>query len=149
SPLAIEESEAAVVLRAFELRADGWSWNRIADELNRSGARPRPHRVKVSDDPVVWETRQALFRFSRVRGMVLERSATYLGTAHNGHGTLKYEGAHPPIPGLTPELVERARRSRGAKPNRAAEGHLLTGLVRTSTGVPLVHSQGPGGRRYY
>jgi DNA invertase Pin-like site-specific DNA recombinase len=149
SPLAVEEDEAAVVLRAFELRADGWSWSRIAADLNRSGAKPRPHRVKVSDDPVAWETRQASFTFSRVRAMVLESSDTYLGTAHNGQGSLRYEGAHPAIPGLTPELVERARRARGAKPNRSTEGHLLTGLVRTRSGVPMVHSTGPGGRRYY
>lgn len=142
SPLEIDESEAPAVRAAFAMRADGHSWQAIADALNAGPIRPRPYRRDKVEYQPEWTHKT-------VRGMVVGRKGTgnevYLGTAWNGeHET---PDAHPAI--VTPELLGRANRAKGTKPIGPKQGYLLTGLVRCAgCGYSMTH-QLLRGRRYY
>ena len=123
SPLAIDEDEAPAVRMAYELRADGHSWQAVADALNASGIMPRPY----TRDGVL---QQAVWTYKTVRQLVVGRdgngNVVYLGTAWNGeHST---PGAHPAI--VDEGVFLAANDARGTKPVGPDEGHLLSGLVR-------------------
>jgi DNA invertase Pin-like site-specific DNA recombinase len=125
TPLAINDAEAPAVRIAWEMRADGHSWQAIADALNASGIMPRPYkRHKV--------VKQAVWTHKTVRQLVVGRekdvvgNRVYLGTAWNGqHET---PGAHPAI--VDEDLYARATEARGTKWIGSDDGYLLSGLVR-------------------
>jgi len=124
SGLVVFDPEAAVVLLIFELRAQGWSWSRIAAAANATGVFPRPRKR----DKVL---RQA--RWTPQTVSWLTRNKAYTGMAYNGeHET---PGAHEAI--VSHELFAKVEELRGAKPKRrdgeGSEGALLSGgLVRCS-----------------
>jgi hypothetical protein len=129
------EPEASTVREAFRLRGDlGWSWNRIADELNSHHALPRQRKGQ-----------QSRWTHKTVSQMIAKQ--TYLGTAHSG--AFVKQGAHEAL--VTRELWDRANAAAGT--GRAdltgGQGYLLSGLVRCSScGHVMVHSK-TAGRRYY
>lgn len=123
TPLVIDEAEAPAVRLAFRMRADGHSWQAIADALNASEISPRPY--KRSD-----VVKQAVWTHKTARQLVVGREGdgnrVYVGTAWNGaHAT---ENAHPAI--VDADLLAAANEARGTKPVGPDEGHLLSGLVR-------------------
>lgn len=141
--LAIFEPEARIVRLAFQLRADGQSWAKIAAALNATGQMPRPYtRHGITQEPV--------WRPQGVRQMVMGGNAkvenrVYRGEAHNGE--YRNPDAHPAIVGA--ELFAAARRARGVKHERKTDGYLLTGLVRCSgCGHAMVNTY-TAGKRYY
>ena len=141
-PLAIDPDESPTVERAFELRADGWSWSRIAVELNEHWAAPRPYKRHE-------QTRQAVWSGHHVRRMVLNR--VYVGTAYNGeHETPK---AHDAI--VSQSLFDKANRIKGRKFDGDGEraSYMLSGLLRCSgCGYTMQHTRQAaknGGARYY
>ncbi|HEX6697037.1 MAG TPA: recombinase family protein [Solirubrobacteraceae bacterium] len=122
--LTVVEAEAKQVKRAFALRAEGFSWPAIAEQLNASGATPRPYK---RDGKVM----QAGWTHKTVRQLVVGKGpkgewSVYLGMAFNGEHCV--EDAHPAI--VTPELFAAANDAKGVKPVGPDEGYLLTGLVR-------------------
>lgn len=129
-------SESPAVLMMAELRAEGHSWPAIAAALNKTEYRPRPYKRDRVE-------RQAVWTHKTVRQIV--RNRVYTGVAFNGdHET---ENAHDVIVPL--ELWERANRTKGTKPQRHADGYLLTGLVRCAAcGYAMTH-RGDGARRAY
>jgi DNA invertase Pin-like site-specific DNA recombinase len=125
SGLVIVEAEAEQVRRAHRLRAEGFSWAAIADELNASGAKPRPYK---RDGKVM----QAVWTHKTVRQLVVppkgrDGLSAYLGMAWNG--THVTADAHDAI--ITPELFAAANDTRGTK-FAGADGngeYLLKNLV--------------------
>jgi DNA invertase Pin-like site-specific DNA recombinase len=129
SPMTINRREAATVRRAFTLRAERWSWQRIADELNATEANRLP-------DGKLWT-------YGRVRAMV--RNETYLGIARSGE--FVNPDAHDPI--VNREQFDAANwKGSGPAPDAEREEWLLTGMVRCgSCGYRMKPST--KGSRYY
>jgi DNA invertase Pin-like site-specific DNA recombinase len=125
TPLAINEDEAPAVRLAFQLRADGHSWQAVADALNASGIMPRPYKRHGV-------VKQAVWTFKTARQLIVGRqedgigNAVYLGTAWNGEHITP--DAHPAL--VSEELMRAAADARGTKPIGPDEGYLLSGLVR-------------------
>jgi DNA invertase Pin-like site-specific DNA recombinase len=115
-PLVINDAEAPTVRRIFELRADGWSWQAIASELNEHWAAPRRRHG-----------RQPLWQFPTVAYMA--KNEVYLGTAWNG--AHRYPDAHAAI--VDAELFHKTNRTKGTRPIGNPDGNLLTGLLRCAT----------------
>lgn len=128
--------EAEAVKRMFALRAEGLSWNAVAQALNDSGSRPRPY------------TRHGIVRQGRWTGVTVRqivKSETYLGTAHNGER--RHPGAHDAI--VDQRLFGLANRAKGTKPIGPDDGYLLSGLVRCAgCGYVMTHAM-QNGRGYY
>ena len=120
--------QAAEVRRAYELRADGLSWQAIADALNAAGSVREPRG----------------WNLNAVRKAIL--SDVYEGTAHSGD--FRTEDAHPAI--VPAALAAQARRTRGTKSRSAGAPSLLAGLVRcASCGYACKHETNAAGRSYY
>jgi DNA invertase Pin-like site-specific DNA recombinase len=139
--LVVNDDEAPTVQRAFQLRADGWSWPRIAAELNANWAAPRPYKRHG-------QVAQASWSPHHVRRMVLNR--VYTGVAYSGEH--EQAGAHDAL--VSQSLFDKATRVKGRKfsaDNSAS--YLLSGLVRCSgCGYAMVHtrsSRANGASRYY
>jgi DNA invertase Pin-like site-specific DNA recombinase len=106
SGLVVVPEEAAQVERAFELRTQGLSWQAIAEQLNASGARPRPYKRDGKTQQAVW-THKTVRQLVVGQGPDKDRSA-YLGQAWNGEHVT--EDAHPAI--VTAELFAAANDTR-------------------------------------
>jgi site-specific DNA recombinase len=141
SPLEVYEPEARVVRLMFKRRAEGWSWQAIADEANALAARgegryPRPRRRQRGGEPVA-----AAWSHKSVRGVVVDRPV-YLGVAHSG--AHEFAGAHPAIVDeRTHRLANQARGTKFRRPDGGAEEYLGRGFARcASCGHVMVHSAG-------
>ena len=140
TPLALNDTEAPTVHRAAECRALGWSWPRIARELNESWAAPRPTTRTIDGHKVTW---QAEWNHTTVCQMLDHK--VYRGWAHSGKYVNK--AAHPVI--IDDDLWNLVHASRGVKHDSPEEGYELSGLVRCSgCGYAMTHSV-EHGRRYY
>jgi DNA invertase Pin-like site-specific DNA recombinase len=107
--LVIDSETAPLVMRAFEMRAAGESWPRIAAFLN-AGHPP---------------AKAPMWTHSTVGHLV--RNRAYLGEA--SHGAHVQPGAHPAI--VSVELWDAANAVQGRAPGRGdGDGTLLHGLVR-------------------
>jgi hypothetical protein len=136
SPLAPNDTEAPTVIEAARLRADGWSWPRIARELNAHWCPPRVTKRKG----VEW---QAEWNHTTVHQML--KQDVYRGWAYSKPHVNK--AAHPPL--IDPDTWARVEAARGVKHDRPAEGYELTGLVRCAgCGYAMMHNT-DNGRRYY
>lgn len=128
--------EAEAVKRMFALRAEGLSWNAIAQALDDGGSRPRPrarHGI----------VKQGRWTGKAIRQLVM--SETYIGTAHNGER--RHPGAHDAI--VDQRLFGLANRAKGTKPIGPDDGYLLSGLVRCAgCGYVMTHAM-QNGRGYY
>jgi DNA invertase Pin-like site-specific DNA recombinase len=143
SGLIVVEAEAEQVKRAFELRAAGHSWAAIAEQLNASGAAPRPYKRDGQVQQAVW-THKTTRHLVVGKGPKREWSV-YLGMAFNGKQCV--EGAHPAI--VSPELFAAANDTKGTKPVGPDEGYLLSGLLRCAgCGYSMAHASEKGGRYY-
>lgn len=108
-PIVPNPKTAPLVMRAFELRAAGESWPRIAAFMNE---RHPPNRAPLWTHSTVGQ---------------LIRNRAYLGEA--SHGSHVQVDAHPAI--VSAELWEAANAVKGRAPARGdSEGTLLAGLVR-------------------
>ena len=137
--LEIFEPEAQLVQRMFQMRADGKSWQAIANTLNAEGHRPRPHKC----DGIV---RQGQFRGRSLQQLVA--NPAYLGLAWNGKTRKPHEGAHDPI--VAVELHERANRVKGTRTSSTHAPSLLSGLVRCACcGYVMRVEHDPAGKRVY
>jgi DNA invertase Pin-like site-specific DNA recombinase len=133
-----EPREARLVKRMFQLRADGWTWPKIAAELNEGDVMPRPYKRHGIE-------RQSSWTFKTVRQIVL--SEVYLGTAFNGEH--RHPGAHKAL--VDVKLWEKANRAKGTAPAKTEDGYLLSGLVRCATCgyVMINNAHRSSGKRYY
>jgi hypothetical protein len=142
TPLALDDKEWPTVRHAAECRADGWSWPRIARELNESWCPPRPTTRKLKGESAA-TTWQAEWNHTTVHQML--KQEVYRGYAYSGQYVNK--AAHPAI--IPDDLWHRIQATRGVKHDRPAEGYELSGLVRCSgCGYAMVHSI-ERTRRYY
>jgi site-specific DNA recombinase len=118
-PIVPNPATAPLVGRAFELRAAGESWPRIAEYLNKHHA---PNKAKAWTHATVTH---------------LIRNRAYLGEAY--HGDHVQPGAHPAL--VSVDLWEAANAVHGRSPSRrirgadgeltnGGDGALLTGIVR-------------------
>ena len=140
TPLALHPDEAPTVKHAAECRALGWSWPRIARNLNESWCPPRRTTRTINGERVTW---QAEWNHTTVHQMLKQR--VYRGWAYSG----QYENraAHPVI--IDDDLWTLIEATRGVKHDRPEEGYELSGLVRCSgCGYAMVHSHERGGRYY-
>ncbi|QEC49651.1 recombinase family protein [Baekduia soli] len=102
---------APVVAEMFRLRADGGSWEQLADHLNA-------HGVATPYNSPRWTG-------GSVQGIIENRA--YLGESRGGVGFVNPD-AHEAI--IDVETWKAAQRAKGVAPTRRAEPHLLTGMVR-------------------
>jgi DNA invertase Pin-like site-specific DNA recombinase len=107
-----ERDEAPWVALAFELRAEGMSWQAIADTLYIKGAKPRT---------------VARFTHARIKAMVENRA--YLGEVRSGDYV--NAKAHEPI--VSVELWERANGQRKTAAKAEKTPSLLAGIVRCAS----------------
>jgi DNA invertase Pin-like site-specific DNA recombinase len=132
--------EAPTVIEAARLRADGWSWPRIARELNEHWCPPRVTTRTINGEKVTW---QAEWNHTTVAQML--RQDVYRGWAYSKPYMNK--AAHPPL--IDPDTWARVQSARGVRHDQVEGGYELTGLVRCSgCGHAMVHSI-ERGRRYY
>jgi DNA invertase Pin-like site-specific DNA recombinase len=129
-------AEAEQVRKAFQMRAEGATWGKIAEALNASGPKPRPYKRHGVVKPVLWRPQTVT---------QLVKNETYLGTAW--HGDHRHPGAHEAL--VTPELFAKANRAKGVKPVGPDERYLLSGLVRCSSCGYVMTSCPAKDRRYY
>lgn len=121
-PLVVEPEEAKLVKLAYELRAEGHSWPKIADRLNAEGSKRWTHGM----------VRQAVY------------NETYEGIAVSGDA--RTEGAHPAI--VSHALAAKARRVKGTKP-KGGTPRLLAGLLRCAECGHSMRFQGMRDRHGY
>jgi site-specific DNA recombinase len=108
-PIVPDPKTAPLVVGAFELRAAGQSWPRIASYLN---ANHPPNKA-------------AMWTHSTAAHVI--RNRAYLGEA--SHGEHLQAGAHPAL--VTAELWDAANALQGHSPGRGdSEGTLLAGIIR-------------------
>ena len=102
--LAVDPATAPAVRAAFEARADGASWTRVAEILTEGTGRPWSFKAAVQ----------------------MLKSRTYLGEVHSG--PFVKAGAHEPLVGLALfEKVQRRAIRRG--PNQRRKPGLVSGFV--------------------
>jgi site-specific DNA recombinase len=128
------EPEASHVKMMFNARAEGKTYEAIADALNDAGIKPR-ERVTAkgkTHDKLGRKMTADGWTAQRVREII--RARVYKGIAHSGDPTKNpdtaYElaDAHPAIVG--PALWDKANHLRKAPARRGATDYMLSGIVR-------------------
>lgn len=146
SPLEPNPTEAPTVTEAGRLRADGWSWPRIAQELNASWCPPRPTTRTLDGKRVTWQAQWNHTTVAQMLKVGANGENVYRGWAFSKPYLNK--AAHAPL--IDPDTWALIIAARGVRPNRPQDGYELTGLVRcASCGFAMVHSNEGNGQRYY